>query len=435
MGKIYEKNTAYTLLKPIVDWNLRHSYRKVEVKGYENIPSDGALLFTPNHCNTLMDALVMLRANRGITVFGARADMFNKPLIAKIMHFLRILPMVRQRDGLRNVLKNHETNDIIVEILENDAAFCMYPEGRHRPAHSLLTLGKGALRAALSANARFGDRKPVYIIPVGIEYGDYFRYRSNALVTYGKAINVTEFVKSLEVENEVQMIEPLRHELAQRMSGLITYIKDDDDYADKWTLTKILALDTKGKLSEKMEANRRIVAGIESACETRPEAMKDILAKAGRFEKTRRKAGISIYSFREGNGPLRVLWKTLAAAAGLPYYIYSALISLPMWALETFIRGKVKDRAFRNTVSFGVKLGLGLIMGLIWAILSFCLISCPWCALASFLLTIPTYSFFHDYNEFLRRLISDMKLLCNGKLKEFHKEIVNEYKNLKQTSK
>ena len=264
-NKIYEKNLGYTLLKPIVDWNLRHSYRKVEVQGYENIPDDGALLFAPNHCNTLMDALVMLRANKGTTVFGARADMFKRPFIAKIMYFLRILPMARQRDGLRNVLKNYETTDTIVEILENDVAFCMYPEGRHRPAHSLLPLGKGAFRAALAANAKFGDRKPVYIVPVGIEYGDYFRYRSTSLVTYGKAINITEFVKSLEVENEAQMMEPLRQELTRRMSGLITYIKDDEDYAGKWELTKILNLGVRGKLSARLAANRETSLGEPSA--------------------------------------------------------------------------------------------------------------------------------------------------------------------------
>ena len=267
MGKIYEKNIGYSLLKPIVDWNLRHSYRRVEVQGYENIPTDGALLFTPNHCNTLMDALVMLRANKGTTVFGARADMFKRPFIAKIMYFLRILPMARQRDGLRNVLKNYETTDTIVEILENDVAFCMYPEGRHRPAHSLLPLGKGAFRAALAANAKFGDRKPIYIVPVGIEYGDYFRYRSTSLVTYGNAINITEFVKSLEVENEAQMMEPMRQELTKRMSGLITYIKDDENYAGKWELTKILNLGVRGKLSARpiqpTMAEAAVRAGVE----------------------------------------------------------------------------------------------------------------------------------------------------------------------------
>ena len=104
----------------------------------------------------------MLGAYKGATVFGARADMFNNSFIARLMFFFRILPMVRQRDGLRNVLKNVETQDIIVATLENDVRFCMFPEGRHRPEKSLLPLGKGIFRAALAANAKFGDNKPVY---------------------------------------------------------------------------------------------------------------------------------------------------------------------------------------------------------------------------------------------------------------------------------
>ena len=146
MGKtnIYEKNLGYDLLRPIVDWSTRHSYRKAEVIGTENLPTDGPYIIAPNHCNTLMDALVILRSGRCSTVFGARADMFNNKLIANIMYFLRILPMVRQRDGLRNVLKNTETQEIIVNTLENDVRFCIFPEGRHRPEKSLLPLGKGS---------------------------------------------------------------------------------------------------------------------------------------------------------------------------------------------------------------------------------------------------------------------------------------------------
>ena len=114
--KIYEKDWLYDLLRPIVDWTVRHSYRRTEIHGQENLPEDGPFILAPNHCNTLMDALVMLRAYKGSTVFGARADMFNNRFVAKIMFFLRILPMVRQRDGLRNVLKNVQTQEIIVYI-------------------------------------------------------------------------------------------------------------------------------------------------------------------------------------------------------------------------------------------------------------------------------------------------------------------------------
>lgn len=431
---IYDKDFGYTLLKPIVDWNLKHSYRKVEVKGKENVPTDGAVIIAPNHCNTLMDALVILRAFDDPTVFGARADIFNKSLIAKIMYFLRILPMVRQRDGLRNVLKNNQTQEVIVATLENGVRFCMYPEGRHRPAHSLQTLGKGTFRAALAANAKFGDRMPVYIVPTGIEYGDYFRYRSTSLVTFGKPINVTEFVKSQNVENEVQLIEPLRKELASRMSGLITYLKDDEHLYEKWTLTKILAIDKGVKygnfgtsLHEGMLANREIAAEVEKTCEENPEVMEGLIEKLEKFEKKRKKKGISIYSFRKKNDVLNIAGKSIAALIGLPYWIFCAIISSPMWLTYNLLRSKTKDKAFHNTVGFGVKLALGILLFIIYTVIAFCTLAWPY-ALAVSLLTIPSYSYFFDYNEGMRRFISDIKLMNNKELRKRFKEIVTIYK-------
>lgn len=435
--KIYEKDWRYTLLKPIVDWNLRHSYRKVEVRGKENIPQDGAIMIAPNHCNTLMDALVILRAFNDQTVFGARADIFNKPLIARIMYFLRILPMVRQRDGLRNVLKNYETQETIVETLEHGVRFCMYPEGRHRPAHSLQTLGKGTFRAVLAANAKFGEKMPVYIIPTGIEYGDYFRFRSTSLITFGKPINVTEYVKGQNVDNEVQLIEPLRKELASRMSELITFIKDDADLYRKWALTKILAV-SEGRmygnygtsLYEGMLANRKTVDSIEKAFEADPEAMSELLEKTDEFEKKRRRKGLSIYSFSRKNSILKVIGKILAAIIGLPYYIFSAIISAPMWLAYKFLQSRIRDKAFHNTIGFGVKLALGLILFPIYTVLAFCFLSWPY-ALALSLLTIPSYSFFFDYNEGMRRLISDIKVLSNKKIRKQFKEIVKKFDKVK----
>ncbi|MBO5808075.1 MAG: 1-acyl-sn-glycerol-3-phosphate acyltransferase, partial [Bacteroidales bacterium] len=381
---IYDKDLLYDGLRPIVDWCIRHSYRKIEIRGEENLPDDGPFILAVNHCNTLMDALVMLGAYKGATVFGARADMFNNSFIAKLMFFFRILPMVRQRDGLRNVLKNVETQDIIVATLENDVRFCMFPEGRHRPEKSLLPLGKGIFRAALAANAKFGDNKPVYIVPAGIEYGDFFRYRSTSVLTYGKPLNVTAFAKTLDVESEAQMIEPLRKELFSRMSELFSYIPDGEHLKEKWVLTKMLSISSQNKpygnfgtcLYDSMMQNREIIASIRKACEENPEKMEELLKDVAEFDRYRRKDGISIYSFRKNNGLPAILGKCLAALIGLPYFIFSAAASLPMWVAEILIRRMVKDKAFRNTVSFGVKLGLGLIWFPVLAVLTFCLL--PW---------------------------------------------------------
>ena len=434
---IYDKDRLYDVLRPIVDWCVRHSYRKAEVRGEENIPADGPVILAANHCNTLMDALVILRAHKGSTVFGARADMFNNKFIAKLMFFLRILPMVRQRDGLRNVLKNVETQDIIVDTLENDVRFCMFPEGRHRPEKSLLPLGKGIFRAALAANARFGGRKPVYIVPVGIEYGDFFRYRSTSLLTYGKPLNVTEFVKSLNVDTEAQMMEPMRRELVSRMSELITYIPDGPGLKEKWVLAKMLSIASSKKpygnygscLHEGMMHNRGIISSIEKAAAGHPEKMEALLKETAEFEKYRRKDGISIYSFRKNNGLPMIQGKCLVALIGLPYFIFSAAASLPMWVTEVLVRGIVKDRAFRNTVSFGVKLGFGLIWFPVLAALAFCFT--PWYIAAGLLLlSIPSYSYVHDYIEGMRRLISDIRVIRCRKLRKRFASIIKDFNRL-----
>ena len=414
---IYDKDFGYNILKPIVDWNLKHSYRKVEVRGKENIPTDGAVLIAPNHCNTLMDALVILRAFDNETVFGARADMFNNAFIAKLMYFIRILPMVRQRDGMRNVLKNYETQEIIVDTLKNKVRFCMFPEGRHRPAHSLQVLGKGVFRAALAANAEFGEKMPVYIVPAGIEYGDYFRYRSTSLVNFGKPINVTEMVKELNLENEAQVIDQLRKALSAKMSELITYIDYDDNYAPKWALTKVRALGFKGSLYEKMMNNRSIVADIEKACEEKPEEMQELFAKVNAFEKERRKKGVSIYSFCKKNPVLNIIGKGLAAVLGLPYLLFSGIVALPMWGIAEFLKKKIRDKAFRNTAVFGVKLAGNIIFGILYTVLAFCLLPWPW-ALAFLALAGPAYSYIYDYAEFIRRWISDINLLGAKKLQK-----------------
>ena len=412
MGRknIYDNDSLYTFLKPFVDWCTRRSYRKIKVYGKENLPENGAILLAPNHTNTLMDALVILQASCNPTVFGARADMFNKSFIAKLMYFFRILPMVRQRDGLRNVLKNHESFETIVATLEHDVPFCMFPEGRHRPAHSLLPLGKGIMRAVVAANDKFGDKKLVYIVPVGIEYGDYFRYRSTCMITYGKPINVTEFIKELNVENDAQLMEPLRQELRKRMSELITFIPDDENLTAKWSLTKIItATFHSTNLKERQENNQKIIGSIETAMETHPEQMKEILSEAAKFDKDRRKAKVSIFSFGAKNPMLNALGKGLLALLGLPYFLFSLIAALPMWIVALLLRGKIRDKAFGNTVSFGIKLGLGAIWYPIVFALAF--IFAPWqYALGISILAIPTYNYFYDYTEFVRRMFSDFRL-------------------------
>ena len=191
--KIQDYDRAYSTLFHYVRFSVKHSYRSILKVGEENIPKDGAIIFAPNHTNTLMDALVVLAYNCQPKVFVARADIFRNRKLAQIFTFLKIMPIMRQRDGISAVKKNQETIDKAVDVLKDRIPFCIFPEGTHQAKYSSLPLSKGIFRIAYQAHDLMPD-VPLYIVPVGIKYGDFFRFRSTIRMEFGKPINVGEFI-------------------------------------------------------------------------------------------------------------------------------------------------------------------------------------------------------------------------------------------------
>ena len=126
----------------------------------------------------------------------------------------------------------------------------------------------------------------------------------------------------------------------------------------------------------------------------------------------------------------RCVWKGLLSILGLPYFLFGAVASLPMWALATFLRRKIKDKAFGNTVGFGVKLGLGAIWYPIVAALAF--IFAPWqYALAGSLLAFASYNYLYDYTEFMRRFLSDCRLATRKDFRSRFEQLQKDFHNLK----
>lgn len=292
MGKIQDKDGLYLFLRPYVDWLFRRSYRSFRYIGKENIPADGAVIYAPNHANALCDAMCVLGIDHQQKVFVARADIFRDPKKAKILNWLKIMPISRVRDGLEEVRHNDETINKAVETLQDGVPFCILPEGTHRPKHSLLPLSKGIFRIALQANERFGEQKPIYIVPVGIEYGDYFHLWDSVTVTIGAPINVTEFARAHSELEYPQIMMALREELTLRMRELILWVPDDEHYEEN--IAKILP------------PKKRLPRWIAY--------------------------------------PLAVLL--------FPLFVPSALMTIPLWAMWFYIRHKVQDPAFHNSVQF-----------------------------------------------------------------------------------
>ena len=192
MKKIWEKNWVYDVLKFYTDWTTRKCFRRFKVEGEENLLRDKPMIYAPNHCCTLLDAHVVLLADRHHpTSFGARADIFKSKLIYPILHTLRMVPLARMRDGLSEVEKNYATFDEIIDCIGHRVPFCMFVEGTHRPERGLQPIKNGIFKLARLAEEKLGE--DVYIVPVGLAYEDFFNYMGDVTIRYGKPFTMKEY--------------------------------------------------------------------------------------------------------------------------------------------------------------------------------------------------------------------------------------------------
>ena len=420
--KIQDPDFWYSTLLPYVNWHTRRSYRRFEVHGKENLPKEGGLIFGVNHSNTLMDALVLLSSNNIRKVFIARGDIFKKPAVAKILHFLRILPIFRIRNGVAAVRQNDDSLNKAVDVIHDHVDLYLFPEGMHRTKHSLLRMGKGLFHIAVDANKQFGDQRPIYIIPTAIEYGDYFRYRSTAMINFGQPINVTEFFKHTTEENEAANINLLKDQLHEEISKLFTYIPDDEDYDAIWEIVKMKNEKRAGGLYQKMLRNRATVEKVLKYREEQPEEAKHLFKRVMDFATERKRQKISVMSTARKYPLLNFLWKLAVLLVGLPYFIASAVVNMPVWLTTLIIRGKLVDKAFSNTVSFGVEMVLFPIVFIVGTVILFC--NLPWLwALGGTVLLFWSYMVFVDYCELCRRWISDVRWTFKTKLRKQYKSL------------
>ena len=420
--KIQDPDFWYSFLLPYVNWHTRRAYRRFEVHGKEQLPKNSAVIFGVNHSNTLMDALVLLSADNIRKVFIARGDIFKNPIIAKILNFLRILPIFRIRNGVAAVRQNDDSLNKAVDVIHDHVDLYLFPEGTHRTKHSLMRMGKGLFHIAVDANKQFGEKSPVYIIPTAIEYGDYFRYRSTAMINFGQPINVTEFFKNTTEENEAANINVLKDQLHVEISKLFTYIPDDEDYDAIWEIVKMKNEKRAGGLYQKMLRNRATVDKVLKFREEQPEEAKSFFKRVMDFAEERKRQKISVMSTARKYPLLNFLWKFAVLLVGLPYYLASAVVNLPVWLTTLIIKGKLKDRAFNNTVSFGVEFVLFPIIFIVGTILLFCYLPWYW-ALGGTVLLFFSYMVFVDYCELCRRWISDVRWTFKKKLRKQYNEL------------
>ena len=431
--KIQDYNRAYAFLRHYVDAVLKLSYKRIRYTGLENIPTDGAVIYAPNHANALMDALIILAMDPKPKVFVARADIFRNRTLAKIFKFLKIMPIMRMRDGINEVKKNNEIMEKAVDVLKDKIPFCIFPEGQHLAKHSAQPLSKGIFRIAFQAMELMGDT-PLYIVPVGLQYGNFFRFRSTVRVEAGKPINVGEFLKAHAEFTPQEQMNMLKEDLSGRIKSLITYIPDDENYnatyevcaagmkAQRLAMVKAAKVKGIGRKFAHFQANKALLEKIEAIKEKQPEKFGKLmeLGNEAYAERTSKEISLSSITNRFGFKQRRLGF--IVSLLLLPYSIPASLLVLPINLACAKIFTLLKDYAFRNSIRFIFNLIVWPLLMIIYAAIAFSL--APWeYALAGVLLFLPAPIVAHEMWRMFRLEKSDIRLMRNKKLRGIYDQI------------
>ena len=431
--KIQDYNAWYSFLRHYVDLALKLSYRTVRYVGYDKIPQDGAVIYAPNHTNALMDALVILAMDRKPKVFVARADIFRKPILAKIFTFMRIMPIMRLRDGVDEVKKNYETIERAVDVLRDKVPFCIFPEGQHQAKYSSLPLSKGIFRIAFQAQELMPDM-PLYIVPVGMRYGNFFRFRSTVRVQVGRPINVGEFIAEHSEMTQPEQINAMRELLVERIREAIFYIPDDEFYeatveiAAAVSRRQTVALRREKQTSRLrgmnayFEANNRTVARIARIREEDPERAAALLRHGNEAARLRKEAIISLSSVAVRFPVLSRMLKVLLLLVTLPYTLAVSLLALPVALVSRTLCSKFKDIAFHNSARYLVHLVLWPLLLILYAVVTYIVLPWQW-ALPVTLALVPAPIVAQETWRLLRLVVSDTRLMRHKQLRHHYRRI------------
>lgn len=224
----------YTVMKPLVQVALRVFFRKLEVRNPQRLQMPGPLLITGNHPNTLMDPLVVAVNRREPIAFLAKSTFFQNPILRRIMESGNSIPIYRRQDAETGeggaspeevAARNEASFGRCFDYLGQGGTVMIFPEGTSVSERKLRPLKTGAARIALGTEARYNFQLGLHVLPLGINYFDPTRFRSDVFINVGPPIRVADYAAAYQ-QDPVAAADLLTEEIRRRMEVRLVITRD-----------------------------------------------------------------------------------------------------------------------------------------------------------------------------------------------------------------
>ena len=362
----------YHLIRPYARVALGVFYRKIYLTGAENVPRDKPVILAANHPTAFTEPCIVACWLPQDLHFLVRGDFFRHPAANWALRQLNQVPVFRFKDaGYAGVKNNRETFKAMYETLAANKTVMILAEGNSGWEKRLRPLQKGSARMLLEILETYPDID-VHLIPVGVNYVDAPRFRSDVMIDFGTSIRTTEYADTYR-DVPAKAIRQVTQRLDAAMRDLMVIIEDPADEP----LTEMLL---------QMWTNERLVRPFPVTVRSRDRLneqrqLANFVNDMAAPEKDTLRGRTSAYAAALNRHRLtdwgllhphfRNLWTTMVLALGCLPYVFGTLLNGPPAYLAYWIgREKFKSIEFKASIWASAGMGTFLIYYLLWFIVA-----------------------------------------------------------------
>ena len=358
LGKVEKQTLLYTLLKAYSKFT--HDiffYKKITYIGKENIPKDKPVLIAPNHQNALMDAAAIVLGQKIQPIFLARSDIFKKPIIAKILFALKILPVFRIRDGKDKMHLNDLIYNKTMEVLELHRQVVIFPEAQHIDKKHVRKLKKGIQRIGFMLEEKNDFKTDTQIIPTGIYYSNYWNYKTKLVVKYGKPICLRDYKDEFYEDSEKAILK-VNNILHEKIKEQVIHI-EDLDYHDEYDLLRdineeqlLKELLLSPNAENKLKADQETVKKVDILKSSDSKVFLTLMEKVKNYGEQLKKYKLKDWVVKENGKNNNFFKRVLLLLIASPIFVYGFINNIISYLLPRLITTKIKDRQFVSSIVF-----------------------------------------------------------------------------------
>lgn len=332
-------------------WHDLVYYKRIYLLGKGNVPPKGTpLIVASNHQNALNDALAVefSMTDRPVSIF-TRADLFQKRFVGGLLRSWYLLPAFRLgMDGADALGKNFDVFAEAGERILEGGSVMIFPEAVNQDKRWLGEFSQGYLRMAFDAAKKSDFKTDIQILPMINHYSDYFHFREQMLVKFGKPISLMPYYEQYQTKPRTVQ-RNLNALVRSQIDDMMLNITDLDNYEAIDYLRETYGMKYCGdcggnpdNLPDKLMSDKAFVKELMQAV-SEDESLRDSIYKDALMLKAacgEQRIGKVMYQKQLGGGQIAL--RILGLVSGFPIMLAGLVPNLILLFAPTPITNKLK---------------------------------------------------------------------------------------------